>query len=148
MAACVFGFIAVALGAFGAHGLKKILETSKPNILNETVDALNKSVANQFSIRDTLDIWNKGISYQFYHVFALLACGLLYAHLPAPQVRWATGLFIAGIIGFSGSLYGLTWMKISGAESVGKIIGPITPLGGLCFLGGWICLLLAVLKIK
>ena len=115
--------IAVALGAFGAHGLKKIADPA------------------------TIDIWNKGITYQFYHSFALLAAGILFATFPFSATKWAAYLFIIGIVLFSGSLYLLTALKINAPDSgLMKVVGPITPLGGLAFIAGWICLLIAILK--
>ena len=98
-------FLAVALGAFGAHSLKGTL------------------AANAMT-----DVWNKAVLYQFVHALALLVL----AALPAAS-RAAVGLFVAGIVLFSGSLYLLALTNI-------KWLGAITPLGGLCFLAGWVCL--------
>lgn len=122
-AGIVCAAIAVALGAFGAHGLKKIAEPA------------------------TIEIWNKGVTYQFYHSLALLATGILFATFPFTATKWAAYLFLTGILLFSGSLYLLTALKInSPGSSWLKVIGPVTPLGGLAFIGGWICLLAAILK--
>lgn len=122
-AGAVCAAIAVALGAFGAHGLKNYTDAA------------------------TIEIWNKGVTYQFYHSLALLAAGILFTTFPYSATKWASYLFIAGIILFSGSLYLITALKINAPDSgLMKVIGPITPLGGLSFMAGWICLLVAILK--
>jgi uncharacterized membrane protein YgdD (TMEM256/DUF423 family) len=105
--AAVLCFLAVALGAFGAHALK------------------GRLAANAMA-----DVWNKAVLYHFVHALALL----LLAALPV-ATRAASALFVSGIVLFSGSLYLL-------ALTNAKWLGPITPLGGLCFLAGWVCLVL------
>ena len=100
-------FLAVALGAFGAHALKSILE------------------ANQ-----SRPTWNTAVLYHFLHGLALIVLSLHNAN------RLACYLFLAGIFLFSGSLYAL-------AATQASWLGPITPLGGLCFLAGWTCLFFA-----
>ncbi len=122
--ASLLGAIAVALGAFGAHSLEKI--TTDEKILHG---------------------FQTATQYQVYHVLALLAVGILYEKFPVRAMKWAGYSFIAGIILFSGSLYLLTFLKIGGNSGV-KFVGPITPLGGLCFIAGWLLLLAAVLKRK
>jgi uncharacterized membrane protein YgdD (TMEM256/DUF423 family) len=119
--AAVAGSLAVALGAFAAHGLKKILQA------------------------ETLQIFETAVRYQFYHVFALLATGILYQYFPAKATIWAGVLFIAGIILFSGSLYLLCWFKQAELKHL-YWMGAITPVGGLCFIGGWLLLALAVVS--
>jgi uncharacterized membrane protein YgdD (TMEM256/DUF423 family) len=121
--AAALGALAVILGAFGAHKLKELVPP------------------------ETVGTFQTGVTYQFYHVFALLAAGILYAHIPGPQLLWAGRCFILGILLFSGSLYLLTVLKMT--NNVGlRGIGIITPIGGLVFIVGWINLLLGVLKIK
>lgn len=107
--AAFFGFTGVALGAFAAHGLKARLSA------------------------EYLAIFHTGVTYQLIHALALFGVAILSVHLPGKLVTWAGGLFILGILLFSGSLYILT---LSG---IGKL-GIITPLGGMAFLGGWLCL--------
>lgn len=120
--AAVFGGLAVALGAFGAHGLEKI--TGDPAILES---------------------FRTGVQYQMYHALALLATGIMAPHFTNRWIRWAGTCFITGIILFSGSLYLLTFIKIQ--ESGGaQVAGPMTPLGGMFFIAGWLFLLVAVLK--
>jgi len=119
--AAILGAIGVILGAFGAHALKKIVGA------------------------DQITTFETGVRYQFYHTFALLAIGILYRRMPGKLMEWAGILFISGIVLFCGSLYILTLLEAT--ENVGlKSIGAITPLGGLCFIGGWICLFIQALK--
>lgn len=119
--AALLGALAVILGAFGAHKLKELVPP------------------------ETVSTFQTGVTYQFYHVFALLAVGMLYAHAPGPQLVWAGRLFLLGILLFSGSLYVLTLLKAT--DTVGlRGIGAITPIGGLAFIAGWVMLLLGVLK--
>lgn len=116
--------LAVALGAFGAHGLQKL--TSDEKILHG---------------------FQTGVQYQFYHALALLLLGIMRAHMPVKSLRGPATFFIAGIILFSGSLYLLTWLKLQESGAV-KFVGPLTPLGGVCFIAGWLLLLVAVLSKK
>lgn len=119
--AAALGALSVVLGAFGAHKLKELVPP------------------------ETVSTFQTGVTYQFYHVFALLAVGILYAHAPSPQLVWAGRFFLLGILLFSGSLYVLTMLKAT--ETVGlRGIGAITPVGGLLFIAGWVCLLMGMLK--
>jgi uncharacterized membrane protein YgdD (TMEM256/DUF423 family) len=80
-----------------------------------------------------------------YHAFALLLVGVLYERFPVTQLNWAGGLFVAGIIFFSGSLYLLAALKA--ANKVGITgIGILTPIGGLLFVAGWLLLAFALFK--
>ncbi len=115
--AAILGVLAVALGAFAAHALKERISDYAVNI------------------------FETGVRYQFYHVFALLVAGILYKEFPNRFIKWAGILFITGIILFSGSLYCLMYIK--GAVMPGyKWIGAITPIGGLAFILGWLTLLI------
>jgi uncharacterized membrane protein YgdD (TMEM256/DUF423 family) len=119
--AALLGALAVALGAFGAHGLKKIVPP------------------------ETVTTFETGVRYQFYHVFALLAVAILFGSFPGKNLQYAGICFIIGIILFSGSLYILTALQAT--KTVGlRGIGAITPVGGVFFIIGWIFLFLAVLK--
>jgi uncharacterized membrane protein YgdD (TMEM256/DUF423 family) len=119
--AALIGALSVALGAFGAHGLK---------------DKLNESA---------LGIFETAVRYQFYHVFALFAVGLLFQSFNNGWMLWSGRLFIAGIILFCGSLYLLTYFLANNNESM-KWLGAVTPFGGLCFIAGWICMAVAIWK--
>ena len=115
----ILGFLSVALGAFAAHALKQKISDYAVNI------------------------FETGVRYQFYHTFAILVTGILYKEFPNGLIRLAGILFILGIILFSGSLYCLMYIK--GAVIPGyDWIGTITPIGGLSFLAGWLCLLAGV----
>lgn len=113
--AAIFGALAVATGAFGAHALKRMVSDT------------------------ALLTFETGVRYQFYHVIALLATGILYASFPVKKMIWAGRLFIAGIFLFSGSLYLLTILP----EDY-KWVGAITPFGGICFIIGWVLIALSV----
>lgn len=112
----VMAGLGVAIGAFGAHGLKELLaETGRA---------------------DTFEL---AVRYQFYHAFALLATGALMNQYQSAAIRYASVFFAAGILFFSGSLYVLS---LSGLT----MLGAITPVGGVLFILGWIFLFLAVYK--
>ncbi|MBX5439679.1 MAG: DUF423 domain-containing protein [Thermoflavifilum sp.] len=125
--ASVSGALSVALGAFGAHILKSLL----------TADQLN--------------IFETAVRYQFYHSLALLATGLISA-LAQTHVHGSGWLsasayaFVAGLVLFSGSLYLIIFLQYHHSPVPGWI-GILTPIGGLCFIAGWICLALSVWKI-
>ncbi|MES2418620.1 MAG: DUF423 domain-containing protein [Bacteroidota bacterium] len=122
LTAAFFGTLAVILGAFGAHSLKSIVAPP------------------------SLSIWQKGVEYQFYHTFALLYLST-FARYKHKLIGFAYILFTLGIILFSGSLY-LLALKDAYNLPFSSILGPITPIGGLCFISGWVCLFLAALKDK
>ncbi|MFD2446832.1 DUF423 domain-containing protein [Bacillus sp. CGMCC 1.16607] len=109
-------FLAVALGAFGAHGLEGKLEPKY------------------------LETWKTGVTYQMFHATGLLIIGVLLGKIPANQLlSWSGWLMFIGIILFSGSLYVLSVTKIS-------ILGAITPFGGIAFLVAWVLLIVAAVK--
>ena len=118
-AGAILGALSVVLGAFAAHTLKERIPAN------------------------ALEIFETAVKYQFYHVFALLAAGILYKEYPNKFIKWSGLLFIAGIILFCGSLYGLTAVKAADAEGY-TWLGPVTPFGGLCFILGWLSLFLGI----
>jgi uncharacterized membrane protein YgdD (TMEM256/DUF423 family) len=118
--AALLGALSVMLGAFAVHGLKKILTA------------------------DDLQIFETAVRYQFYHVFALLGVGILYASFSGKLMVWAGKFFIAGIILFSGSLYLLCYVKYNQLPL--NWLGAITPFGGASFIAGWVLLFWAVAK--
>jgi uncharacterized membrane protein YgdD (TMEM256/DUF423 family) len=85
---------------------------------------------------DLLAVFETGARYQMYHALALVGAAWVESRWPGPLAGWAGWLFVAGTIVFSGSLYALA---LTGA----RWLGAVTPLGGLCFLAGWLCLALA-----
>ncbi|MGF1589846.1 MAG: DUF423 domain-containing protein [Pleurocapsa sp.] len=116
--AAAFGGISVILGAFASHALKERLSDR------------------------ALEIWETGTKYQMYHALALILIALLITRLPASTSLLVAGYaFIAGILIFSGSLYALSLSGI-------KLFGAITPLGGMAFIIGWICLAVAAWGIE
>lgn len=88
---------------------------------------------------EMLAVFEVGVRYQMYHALALLACAWAYTRWPGGLVTAAGWAFVAGTVVFSGSLYALS---LSGA----RILGAITPLGGLALLAGWLLLAAAALK--
>ncbi|WP_419208848.1 DUF423 domain-containing protein [Photobacterium leiognathi subsp. mandapamensis] len=83
-----------------------------------------------------LDVFKTGVQYQAWHTLALLGCGILTRFLSSKAVSYAALFFAIGIICFSGSLYALALTGI-------KWFGPITPMGGVCFIIGWVMLAIA-----
>lgn len=86
-----------------------------------------------------LAVYKTGVEYHFYHTFALLGIGLLALHYKSPLLTASGWSMVAGILLFSGSLYALS---ISGV----RVLGAITPIGGLCFMVGWMLFAVAILK--
>lgn len=80
-----------------------------------------------------LEIFETAARYEMYHALALLAVGLLASRWPSGLLNSAGWLFVAGTLFFSGSLYAMTFTGI-------RALGAITPIGGVCFIAGWICL--------
>jgi uncharacterized membrane protein YgdD (TMEM256/DUF423 family) len=112
----VSAFLSVAIGAFGAHGLREILTESAKQT------------------------YETGVQYHIAHSLGLILIGLLASQWQGSKwIEWSGRLLLSGIILFSGSLYVLS---ITGV----KILGAITPLGGLSFLAGWILVAAAALK--
>jgi len=122
LTASFFGFVAVLLGAFGAHALKALVDGP------------------------SLEIWQKGVDYQFYHTFALLYLST-FARYRNKLINIAYFCFTFGIVLFSGSLYLLATRTILHLDFV-NLIGPLTPIGGLLFVLGWIMLFFAAFKDK
>lgn len=117
----ISGFLAVALGAFGAHGLKTRISA------------------------ELLAVYQTSVQYQFYHSLALVLIAILLllpAISPASQkwLRRSAILMIVGLVLFNGSLYGYVFSGV-------KVLGMITPLGGVSWLLAWACLLMAALTL-
>lgn len=115
------GAIAVALGAFGAHALKSL--------------ATEKSI----------QVYETAIKYQFFHALALLATGILYKDFSNKYTKIAGLCFIIGVVLFSGSLYLLTIKDIVNQDWL-KWFGPVTPVGGLLLVCGWLFLAIGFTK--
>jgi uncharacterized membrane protein YgdD (TMEM256/DUF423 family) len=109
-------FLAVVLGAFAAHYLKNRLTP------------------------DMLSVFNTGVHYHGYHALGIILIGIIALWFPGSiYLKWAGAIMLVGIILFSGSLYALS---ISGI----RVLGVITPVGGLAFLASWVLLVFAVAK--
>ncbi|OJJ22059.1 hypothetical protein BKI52_08450 [marine bacterium AO1-C] len=118
MAGAIFSGLSVALGAFGAHALKALLEKNQ-----------------------RVDVFETAVRYQFFHALALILLGILAQQMPHKYLNNAGYAFIIGIIIFSGSLYILAITNI-------RWLGAITPIGGVAFIVGWVLMLLAVMGSK
>lgn len=88
---------------------------------------------------DQLAVFETGARYQMYHALALLAVAWAATRWPGTLMTWAGWLFVLGTVLFSGSLYVLALSGI-------RWLGAITPLGGLAFLAGWLCLVLGAAR--
>ncbi|WDZ97162.1 DUF423 domain-containing protein [Herbaspirillum sp. WKF16] len=108
-------FIAVCCGAFGAHGLKKIISD------------------------EMLAIWHTAVTYQVMHALGMIAVALLAPKFGGAALNWAGNLMLAGIVVFSGSLY---LLALTGT----RILGAITPIGGVAFLAAWLLVAWAAYK--
>jgi uncharacterized membrane protein YgdD (TMEM256/DUF423 family) len=106
--------VATVLGAWAAHGLEALLDAG------------------------AVATFRTGVEYHFYHALGLIGTGLLIDRYGAGSALVISGwLLVAGIVMFSGSLYVL-------AFGVARFLGPVTPLGGLCFIAGWLMLAAAI----
>lgn len=88
---------------------------------------------------EMMAVYKTAVEYQFYHALGLLFVGLIGFHIESKWLNWSGNLLIAGIVLFSGSLCVLSITEI-------KILGAITPIGGISFVVGWICLAVGLLK--
>lgn len=119
--ALILAALSVVLGAFAAHGLKKIVSDS------------------------AVSIFETGVKYQFYHALGIALAAMLYKEFTHKIIISAAYFFLAGIIFFSGSLYILTYKEAMSIPGL-SFVGPITPLGGFCFIVGWILLAVGIHK--
>lgn len=113
--AALLGAVGVILGAFGAHALENSLST------------------------DQLDIYQTGVQYHYIHTLALLGTGLWALQLKGQKTVLGTAalFFLLGILFFSGSLYLLAIRELINIGFLVKVLGPMTPIGGLFFIVGW-----------
>ncbi|MEZ5047157.1 MAG: DUF423 domain-containing protein [Chitinophagaceae bacterium] len=117
---CTLAFLAIVLGAFGAHYLKTIFT---PDILNS---------------------FETGVRYQMYHAFVLIILGI-YNRLRSQELKIIYTLFFSGTVLFSGSIYLLSYFKST--ETVGLTgLGILTPIGGILMLLGWLLLIIYAIK--
>jgi uncharacterized membrane protein YgdD (TMEM256/DUF423 family) len=113
--------VAVVLGAFGAHGLRKIV--SPENVAT----------------------YQTGVHYQMYHALGLILIGILSERILNNYLSYAGVMFVAGVVLFSGSLYLIVSLYAMN-KTVPTAVGILTPIGGLFFILGWFCLLISLLK--
>lgn len=109
--AAFFGTTAIILGAFGAHGLKKLIAAEQ------------------------LAVFKTGVEYQMYHTFFLLFLGTQ-TILSEKNLKWILNFVLLGILFFSGSLYLLATNSVTVIDF--KFLGPITPIGGLFLILSWV----------
>ena len=121
IAATLYGLTAVILGAFGAHGLKGKLSP------------------------DLLASFETGVRYQLIHAVLLLVIALWARTAPSPLLSWSAALVAGGVVLFSGSIYVLATRTLTGWEWA-KALGPVTPLGGLLMIIGWLLLVVWALR--
>lgn len=111
---CLVLFAATALGAYGTHGVQGVVDAARWSAYEVAVD------------------------YQFYHGLGIVAAGILADRFPGSRlIAWSGWVLLAGVIGFSGSIYATTF----GAPAA---IGTLAPLGGLTMMAGWLLLALSV----
>ena len=113
--------LAVGLGAFGAHGLKKVVSA------------------------EDVATYQTGVQYQMYHALALIFVGVLSDRIYNGYTSYAGVLFTAGVVLFSGSLYLIVSLHAMN-KAIPKAIGILTPIGGLLFILAWVSLLIGVIK--
>lgn len=122
MLAAAIAAIGVILGAFGAHGLKKVV----PDM-------------------DLINSWETGVRYQIYHAFAIALVGISLSQFKSPLLATSVRLFVAGIILFSGSIYTLVLLKSLTTVSLGAF-AMLTPLGGVVLIIAWILYIIGIKK--
>lgn len=123
VAATLLAGLAVILGAFGAHGLKTLVSPLQ------------------------IETFKTGVQYHFYHALAMALAVIISQYIDNQNIRRSIGLFAGGILCFSGSLYGFTLSEALGTEGV-RWLGPVTPLGGVFFILGWLNLVIGIYKSK
>ncbi|MDA9263387.1 DUF423 domain-containing protein [Saprospiraceae bacterium] len=114
----ITGMLAISIGAFGAHGLKPKLTATQ------------------------LNTFNTGVNYHFYHLLAMSFSYLLYLYSNNNWVRIGFWSFLVGIVMFSGSLYLLSIRELIDLTNY-KWLGPLTPIGGVCFIFGWLSIMIS-----
>lgn len=117
----IYGFLAVALGAFGAHGLKARL--------GALPDGVQRA-----------EWWQTAAQYHLVHALAIALAGYLTARSPSTAATVAGWCFASGVLLFSGSLYAMTLSGI-------RVLGAVTPFGGLLMLVGWVCVALTAFRL-
>ena len=117
----VLAGLSVALGAFGAHGLKKVVAP------------------------EAVATYQTGVHYQMYHALAIILVAILAEKFLNSYIHCAGFFFLAGVVLFSGSLYLIVSIQALG-KAVPTLIGILTPIGGMLMIIGWVLLLIGILK--
>jgi uncharacterized membrane protein YgdD (TMEM256/DUF423 family) len=123
----IIAALAIGMGAFGAHGLQSYLDE-----LANTDAAL--------AVR-RLDNWRTAANYQMYHAFGIVVVGIAMMLFESRLLKIAAAFFLVGTFLFSGSLYALVLSEV-------RVLGAVTPLGGLSFIVGWTLFAIAAIKGK
>lgn len=116
------GFVAVAAGAFGAHGLKRMLAAAPDGA-------------------QRLDWWHTAAQYHLAHALALGLVAALAPHVAGRTPAFAGWFLVAGVALFSGSLYTMTLTGV-------RALGAVTPVGGVCLLAGWLAVCLSAWRLR
>ncbi len=119
---CMLIALAIVLGAFAAHGLKNKISPYH------------------------LDVFQKGVDYHMYHALALLILSLSITKFEAKKLKQAIVIMFYGLVFFSGSLYTLGFFELKKGDLLLNIVGPITPIGGLCLIISWILIAFSLKK--
>ena len=119
--AAILAAVTIGIGALGAHGLKQLLEVN------------------------ALASFETAVRYQMYHVIGLLLVGIA-SGIPETTKKWVSRFFYLGLVFFSGSIYLLALREVHGFDV--SFLGPITPIGGLFFIIGWLRLAYGLLTKK
>lgn len=122
--AALIAALGVAIGAFGAHGLQKMISDPK-----------------------LLDSWETAVKYQMYHAFAIAIVAILQYKFTSKLLANAIPVFVLGILLFSGSIYALVFLKATSEIGLGGL-GIITPIGGVLLIVGWLMMLFGVKSTK
>jgi len=116
--------IAIAFGALGAHALKKIFDVH------------------------VLEAWKTAVFYQIVHSLAVLIILIIHKVYKMQRINLILNLMISGFILFSASIYLLSFNSVWGVEWLGKILGPLTPIGGLLMISSWMVFSYKIFRIK
>lgn len=120
--AAIIGAIGVVLGAWGAHGLKKVITD-----------------------QELIASWETGVRYQMYHAIMIAVVAILQSYFQSKNLQYAIWSYLIGIILFSGSIYTLVLLK--GTQNIGLGgLGMLTPIGGLFLILGWLLIFFGLKK--
>ena len=116
--------VAISFGALGAHALKKIFDVH------------------------ALETWKTAVFYQIVHSLALLIILVIQKVYKMPSINLVLNLMISGFVLFSTSIYLLSFNSVWGIDWLGKVLGPLTPIGGLLMISSWVVFSSKIIKLK